>query len=422
MSRRWLLASLIVLAIAGGAVMWSAELGAEADPAGGESLRTVLEVISLLKTQYIEEIDAMALISGYIEMGTINGMIKAAIADDPYTRYLDVKGFEQMQIDTHGEYGGVGITVGIKDDVITVVAPFEGTPGWEAGLRSGDQIVSINGKSTEFMSLDEAVSMMRGPDGEPVVLGIRRRGGEPFEVTIVRRLIQVPSVTDVEYFEPLSFPGQVHPFGYIRLQRFSEKTSAEMEEALYTLEGRAAGLILDLRDNPGGTLSAAIDVANKFLPDGPIVHIVGRDQRRQTIYAFPRGTHPRRPLVVLVNGYSASASEILSGALQDRGYATLVGTTTFGKGLVQTVIPLRDGSALTVTSARYETAGGRNIHKEGIVPDIIVEMPDLEELLGEGENQETLIASVPLEKDPQFLKAVETLMDKIGQQQLDMAG
>lgn len=415
-SRRLLLATLVVLAIAGGAVLWSAQLGAQVDSAGGESLRTVLEVISLLKTQYIEDIDTMSLVAGYIEMGTINGMIKAAISDDPYTRYLDVKGFEQMQIDTHGEYGGIGITVGIKDDVITVVAPFEGTPGFEAGLRPGDQIISIDGKSTEFMSLDEAVSLMRGPEGEPVVLGIRRRGGEPFEVTIVRRVIQVPSVTDVELFEPWTFPDQAYSFGYIRLQRFSEKTNEEMEEALRSLEGKAAGLILDLRDNPGGTLNAAIDVANKFLPDGPIVHIVGRNQRRQTIYAFPRGTHPPLPMVVLVNGYSASASEIVSGALQDRGYATLVGTTTFGKGLVQTVIPLRDGSALSLTSARYETAGGRDIHKEGIVPDIIVEMPDAAELLGEDADGEVLVATIPLEKDPQFLKAVEVLMEKVSRQ------
>ena len=177
-SRRWLLAVLIVMAVAGGAVFWSARIGADADAENGESLRTVLEVISLLKTQYIEDVDALALISGYIESGTINGMIRSAI-DDPYTRYLDVKGFEQMQIDTHGEYGGIGIMVGLKDEKITVVAPFEGTPGHRAGLRPGDVIVSIDGKSTEFMSLDEAVGLMRGPDGAPITSGSAGVTGTP---------------------------------------------------------------------------------------------------------------------------------------------------------------------------------------------------------------------------------------------------
>lgn len=409
-SRRWLLALALIIMVAGGAVLWSAQIGARADGAGGESLRTVLEVISLLKTQYIDDIDAVALVSGYIESGTINGMIKATI-DDPYTRYLDVKSFEQMQIDTHGEYGGIGIMVGIKDEKITVVAPFEGTPGYLAGLRPGDVIVSVNGKSTEYMSLDEAVSLMRGPKGEAVILGISRRDGEPFEVEIVREIIQVPSVTDADLYPAGSFPGQTYPIGYIRLQRFSERTNEEMEEALLKLRHDAAGLILDLRDNPGGTLGAAIDVANKFLSDGPIVHIVGRKGERRTFYAFPRGTHPRRPMVILVNGFSASASEIVSGALQDRGYALLVGTTTFGKGLVQTVIPLRDGSALSLTSARYETAGGRDIHSEGIAPDFVVEMPEIDE---EGLDLDAPL-EITLDNDPQFLKAVEVLMGQIEQ-------
>ena len=213
---------------------------------------------------------------------------------------------------------------------------------------------------------------------------------------VVREVIEVPSVTDVDLYPAGSFPGQTHPVGYIRLQRFSEKTDVEMEQALLKLEGEAAGLILDLRDNPGGTLSVAIDVANKFLPDGPIVHIVGREGQRRTIHAFPRGTHPRRPMVVLVNGYSASASEIVSGALQDRGYAVLVGTTTFGKGLVQTVIPLRDGSALSLTSARYETAGGRDIDAQGIAPDIVVEIPEVAEAeLGEDAPSNGRSAMIP---------------------------
>lgn len=383
-----------------------AEAGVEG---AGVGLRTVLEVISLIKTQYVEEVDSLALVAGYIEKGTINGMLEGVL-DDPYTRYMDVRAFEQMQIDTYGEYGGIGIMVGLKNERLTIIAPFEGTPGYEAGLRPGDTIVSINGKSTQYMSLDEAVSLMRGPEGASLLLGIQRNDGEPSDVEIVRAVIQVPSVSDVTFLPEHRVPGQTYPIGYVRLQRFSERTDHELEEALVELEDQhASGLILDLRDNPGGTLTAAIDVANKFLSDGPIVHIVGRDETRRTVYAFEPGTHPFLPMVILVNGYSASASEIVAGALQDRGRAELVGTKTFGKGSVQTIVPLRDGSALALTSARYQTAGGRSIHKLGIDPDVTVEMPETDD----GEVPLSSLYGGELEQDPQVLKAVDVLMSAI---------
>lgn len=443
--KSWLAYALVALVLAGVVGVWTVQKNAEASgEESGTALRTVLEVISLMKTQYVDDVDAVALIASYIEQGTINGMLEEAV-DDPYTRFMDVRSFEQMQIDTQGEYGGIGIMVGLKDERLTIIAPFEGTPGHQAGLRPGDRIVSIEGKSTEHMSLDEAVGLMRGPAGAGLTLGIQRGEREPFEVAIVRDRIQVPSVTKTELLEPESVPNQSRSVGYIRLQRFSERTDQELEEALNELERKEAeGLILDLRDNPGGALSAAIDVANKFLQDGPILHIVGRDQEKRTVYAFPQLTHRPAPMVVLVNGYSASASEIVAGALQDRGRARLVGTTTFGKGLVQTVIPLRDGSALSLTSARYQTAGGRYIHEKGINPDYVVEVPGIDEVEGESErevrdgteveaevgNEDATddaadsqpieseedaevagepLYNLPFEEDPQFLKAIEVL-------------
>lgn len=398
----------MALAFASG--IWAVQSGVQAGGDGStESLRTVLEVVSLVKTQYVDNVDAIDLIGNYVQEGTINGMLRASL-DDPYTRYMDVDAFSQMQIDTTGEYGGIGIMVGIQNDKLTIIAPFEDTPGHRAGLRPGDEIVAIDGRSTEHMSLDEAVSLMRGPEGEGLTLGISRQGGEPFFVHIVRSIVQVPSVSRAEIFAPGTFEGQSSSIGYVRLQRFSERTEPELRDTLETFEAaQVGGRIIDLRDNPGGTLAAAIDVANMFLEDGAIMHIVGRNDNRRTVYAFENGTFPYRPTVVLVNNFSASASEIVSGALQDRNYAPLVGATTFGKGLVQTVIPLRDGSALSLTSARYQTAGGRYIDGDGIPPDIAVDLSD---------DDDELISplfGVELADDPQFLRAVEVLMSEIAE-------
>lgn len=333
-------------------------------------LRSVLEVAALVKTQYVEPVSMTELLRSYVAHGTINGMLK--ILDDPYTRYLEPYAYKQMQVDTTGIYGGIGIVVGIRDEKLTIVAPIEQTPGFHAGLRGGDIIEFIDGRATKNMSQDEAVSLMRGEPGAKVVLGIRKKSGEFQEVPIIREVIEVRSVTKQVILDD--------GVGYIRLSSFSERSSQELDQALASLERQGMhSLILDLRGNPGGLLTSAIDVANKFVSDGPILHVVGRNGVTQTVKAFAEGDRKSYPMVVMVDGYSASASEIVSGALKDTGLATLVGAQTFGKGLVQTVIPLRDGSALSLTTARYQTAGGNDIHSVGIKPDVIVELPEGEE-------------------------------------------
>jgi carboxyl-terminal processing protease len=399
--RRVFLAILLVTLAVCGSLAIARQIVDDKEP--GEELRTVLEVIALVKTQYVDPVEAVDLLRAYVDSGSINGML-AAVLKDPYTRHMDVQAFSQMQIDTTGHFAGIGIMVGLKDDRLTVIAPIENTPAHRAGLRGGDRIIAIESRSSEFMSLDEAVSLMRGKEGTKITLTIERGTTPPFEVfdvMIIRDVIEVPSVTDVVTFQDDPWPVS-EPVGYIRLTQFSERSSQELEEALQSMaSNRVRRLILDLRNNPGGLLTAAVEVSSKFLDGGPVVHVVGRKNAKKTYTAFSRTTYDDFEMVVLVNGFSASASEIVAGALQDRGVATVVGERTFGKGLVQVVIPMRDGSALSLTSARYQTAGGRFIDKTGIEPDVEVKLD--EELLVE------IDASSPSPKDPQLLKALEIL-------------
>lgn len=367
--RRVLLVLIVITMLAAG--VSNSILGrAGANESKLSDLRTALEVAALIKTQYVDPVSIADLLRSYVAQGTINGMLK--ILDDPYTRYLEPYAYKQMQVDTTGIYGGIGIVVGIRDEKLTIVAPIEETPGFHAGLRGGDVIEFIDGKPTKNMSQDEAVSYMRGEPGAKVLLGIRKKSGEFQEVPIIREVIEVRSVTKQILFDD--------GVGYIRLSSFSERSYQELDEALTSLERQGmSSLILDLRGNPGGLLTAAIDVANRFIERGPILHVVGRNGVTQTVEAFPQDKVTHYPMVVMVDGFSASASEIVSGALKDTGIATLIGSQTFGKGLVQTVIPLRDGSAVSLTTARYQTAGGHDIHAVGIQPDVIVELPEGEE-------------------------------------------
>lgn len=365
-----------------------------ASPEGDADLGSVMEVIALLNTRYYyQPVSTFDLLDSFNRKGTINGMLRDAL-EDPYTRYMTPQAFDQMMTSTRGEYGGIGIVVGMQEDQLTVVSPFKGTPGDRAGLRAGDRIRAIDGRPTTYMSLDEAVSLMRGPQGEDITLTIGR-GDKEFEVYIIRDIINVVSVEEPKMLE--------HQIGYVKMTNFSERTHEELLQALAQLDEEGMqGLILDLRFNPGGTLSAAIQVADTFLASGPLVYLEDRDGNRSPYMAQSNGTREPLPMAVLINGSSASASEIVAGALQDNDLAVLVGSQTFGKGLVQSLHPLRDGSALTVTEQAYLTSGGRNINTLGIEPDVFVEIDE--------ETEEALYLGGEEVLDEQLQKAIELIL------------
>ncbi|QQE66428.1 peptidase S41 [Leptolyngbya sp. BL0902] len=323
--------------------------------------------------------------------------------EDPYTRFMDPEEFRNMQIDTSGELTGVGIQISQDEESkeIVVVAPIEDTPAFEAGIRSQDVILQIDGESTEGMELNDAVSRIRGPVNSEVVLTIRR-GEETLEVPIIRARIEIHPVRHSVQ------PGPEGPVGYIRLTQFSANAASEMSEAIRDLEAQnVTGYILDLRSNPGGLLYASIDIAQMWLNEGTIVSTVNRQGVVDEEVASNRAL-TTRPLVVIVDGGSASASEILSGALQDNQRAVLVGTRTFGKGLVQSVRSLADGSGVAVTVAKYLTPSGRDINRHGIEPDIPVELTE--------EQRERLASERDLigtAEDPQFSEALNVLTQEI---------
>lgn len=326
--------------------------------------------------------------------------------DDPYTRFMDPQEFSNMQIDTSGELTGVGIQISQDEDTkeILVVSPIEDTPAFEAGLLSGDIIVSIDGKDTEGLDLSDAVNLIRGPVNSSVNLSVTREG-KPLDFELTRARIEIHPV---RYSVKTGPEGSV---GYIRLTQFSANASDEMRDAIKALEERdVTGYVLDLRSNPGGLLFASIDIAKMWIDEGTIVSTVDRDSTSDEEVARNQAI-TNRPLVVLVDGGSASASEILSGALQDNDRASLVGTQTFGKGLVQSVRGLADGSGVAVTIAKYLTPSGRDINKLGIEPDIIVELTD--------EQRDALAKNrdkIGTLEDPQYSKALDVLTDSIRSQ------
>jgi carboxyl-terminal processing protease len=345
-----------------------------------KELGAVMDVIALVTTRhYFQPVSTLELIKGYVASGTINGMLSRAL-DDPYTRHMDPAAYENMMNNTTGVYGGIGIVVGMQDDGVTVVSPIKGTPGERAGLRRNDKIIAIDGKETTYMTLDEAVGLMRGEPNTVILLTIRR-DEEVFDVEIIRETINVVSVAEVEMADP------EYSIGYIQITNFSERTYGELVEALEELDSQGMrALIIDLRFNPGGTLNAALQVADLFVADAPLVYLEDKLGNRFPFAATVEGTREPIPMAVLINGSSASASEIVAGALRDNELATLIGTTTFGKGLVQSLYPLRDGSALSITEQGYLTSGGHNINGAGISPDIVVEVtPEEEELIYLGE-------------------------------------
>jgi len=333
-----------------------------------EYLKTFSDVIDLVKRNYVEDVKDKNIV-----YAAIKGILESL---DPHSSFLPPDMYKEMQTDTKGEFGGIGIEITIKDGFPTVIAPIEDTPAYRAGLKSNDHIVKIDGKPTKNMGLIDVVKLIRGPKGKTVTLTIVREGVQGLkEYTVSRDTIFVKSV---------KFRMLENGYGYIRIAQFQEKTSRDLDNALRELEksnkGKPLeGVVLDLRNDPGGLLEQAVEVSDRFLSEGVIVSIEGRDAKKKPddskmkFYAQKKGTDYLGPLVVMVNEGSASASEIVAGALQDYKRAVIVGTKSFGKGSVQTIFPLGDGSAVRLTTAKYYTPKGRSIQSEGIVPDITVE-------------------------------------------------
>ena len=326
-----------------------------------ESLEAFSNILSIVKKNYVEEVDTKNLVNG-----AINGMLSSL---DPHSAYLTPELYKELQSDTQGRFGGLGIEITVKDGILTVVSPIEDTPAAKAGIKPGDQIFKIEQDFTKDMSLVDAVKRMRGLKGTKINLTIKREGvSDLLDFTLVRDVIRVQSVRS-RTLEP--------GYGYIRLAQFQERSDRDMQKALEKLAAEKngiKGLVLDLRNNPGGLLTQAVRVSDMFLDSGLIVYTEGRiEAQKQKYFAQKDGTWLDFPMVVLVNGGSASSSEIVAGALQDHKRAVVLGTKTFGKGSVQTILPLDDNSALRLTTARYFTPNGRSIQATGIVPDIILD-------------------------------------------------
>ncbi|HET9491545.1 MAG TPA: S41 family peptidase [Methylomirabilota bacterium] len=360
MKKAFVIGSLLVvltLSLGGSVASKSPESGATY-----EQLKLFTEVLSIVQNQYVDEVPPRDLIYSAIK-GTLRGL-------DPHSSFLDPDSYREMQVETSGSFGGLGIEITLRDDILTVVAPIEGTPAYRAGIHSGDRIIKIDGIVTKDMQLSDAVKRMRGRPGTKVTISVAREGWtEPKDIEIMREQIRVQSVRthDLE-----------NGIGYLRLRQFQEQTAHDVEAALekFTKAGKKA-MVLDLRNNPGGLLTAAVEVAEKFLDDGKLVVYTEGRVRNQNMRFSAHAKKPLNtiPMVVLINQGSASASEIVAGALQDYNRAVVVGTQSFGKGSVQTIIPLSDGSGLRLTTAKYFTPKGRSIHGKGITPDIEVEVP-----------------------------------------------
>lgn len=323
-----------------------------------KELKIFSDVIELIEQNYVDPVDTKELIQNAIQ-GMVNSL-------DPHSALLPPDAFEELQMDTQGKFTGIGVSITMRDGFVTVIAPIEGTPAFKAGIEAGDKIIKVDGQPVK--DLQEAVKMMRGPKGTTVVVFIKREEIEkPLEFTLIRDVIPIESVKAI-----LLKPG----YGYIRITNFSDGTTKDLVAALKELESGdppLSGLVLDLRGNPGGLLPQAIQVSDIFLDSGTILSIKGRVEKHTKIYtAHPNAIKRSYPIVVLINGGSASASEIVAGALQDNKRALLLGTNSFGKGSVQTVETLRNGFGIKLTIARYYTPSGRSIQAKGIEPDIIV--------------------------------------------------
>lgn len=336
--------------------------GTASSPLPLEDLRAFTEVFGKVKTDYVETVDDKDLLESAIK-GMLAGL-------DPHSSYLNREEFKEMRIGTDGKFGGLGIEVSMENGFVKVIAPIDDTPAQRAGIKAGDIIVRLDDTPVKGMTLNEAVKIMRGEPGTDILLTVVREGEEgPLKITITRDIIRIKSVRG-RTLEP--------GYGYIRISQFQSGTGTSMRKKLSELKkengGDLKGLVLDLRNNPGGVLNASVSVADAFVKKGKIVYTEGRVKDSQlTFNASPNDLLKGSPIVVLVNGGSASASEIVAGALQDHHRAIIMGTKTFGKGSVQTIMPMNNGAALKITTARYFTPSGRSIQAEGIEPDIKVE-------------------------------------------------
>ena len=325
-------------------------------------LQTFSKILGLIQQYYVEEVDTKKLVTG-----AIKGMLREL---DPHTSYMPPDVYKDFESETAGEFGGLGIEISIQNGILTIISPIEDTPAWKAGIKPGDKVVAIDGQSTKGFSLVDASAALKGKNGEKIVLSIIRDNmDKPMDIPIVRGKVVIKSVKATELDDG---------FLYVKITSFIENTSPDLEKALREFKkkqnGKFEGLLLDLRRNPGGLLEQAIKVSDLFVKEGVIVSTIGRDPKNKEVsYATKRAQYSDIPVVVLINEYSASASEIVAGALQDNKRAVIVGERSFGKGSVQSAIKLSDGSALKLTVARYYTPSGISIQSEGIKPDIEIE-------------------------------------------------
>ncbi|MFP5518812.1 MAG: S41 family peptidase [Bdellovibrionia bacterium] len=329
-------------------------------------LQTFSKVLNLVQQYYVEEVDTKKMI-----YGAVKGMLREL---DPHTSFMPPDLFKDFETETSGEFGGLGIEISVQSGVLTIISPIEDTPAWEAGIKAGDKVIAVDGKSTKGMSLVEASQLMRGKKGSKVILKIVREKEEnPRDITIVRGSVKIKSVKYTDLGDK---------YAYIKITSFIENTARDLDKAIQNhiaKNGKVEGLLIDLRKNPGGLLDQAIKISDMFLKEGNIVSTIGRNKEEKDVaVASRKGKYTDFPVVILVDEYSASASEIVSGALQDNKRALIVGQRTFGKGSVQSVVKLGDGSGLKLTVARYYTPSGVSIQAEGIHPDIRIDDVDPE--------------------------------------------
>ncbi|HUI28188.1 MAG TPA: S41 family peptidase [Candidatus Kryptonia bacterium] len=363
-SRRWLVSVAMVTTVTAVVLFGGRMVGRVSAVAKDtyENVETFTNVLAMVQKNYVDEVSTKQLIDG-----AITGMLNAL---DPHSAYLTPDLYKELQVDTRGSFGGLGIEITLRNGLLTVVSPIEDTPAFRAGVKAGDQIIKIEDEFTKDMTLVEAVKRMRGPKGTKIRLTLRREGAPALiELTLAREVIKIQSV---------KYHTLEKGYGYVRITQFQEHTDEDLEKGIKALEkengGRLTGLVLDLRNNPGGLLTQAVRVSDAFLDSGLVVYTDGRlENQKQKYFAHRQGSHTEFPMVVLVNGGTASASEIVAGALQDHKRALVLGEQTFGKGSVQTILPLDDNAALRLTTARYYTPNGRSIQAMGITPDVVME-------------------------------------------------